>query len=125
MQFRGMRIVQSPCRASTNKPVKITLKAMQLANATIAGLESDATTAVCVACRTLWIKKAIIAKYATIIASTNRNRRVPNLLAMARDRTTSVVLCKLVPCISLSASHIFRSSRFTLGSDRCRHQTPF
>ena len=92
-----MRIVQSPCRASTNKPVKIALKAMQLANAIIAGLKSAATTVVCVACRALWIKKAIIAKYETIIASTNRNRRVPNLLAIARDRTTSVVLCKLAP----------------------------
>jgi hypothetical protein len=106
MQFRGMRIIQSPCRTSTNKPVKITLKAMQLANAIIAGLKSDATTAVCVACRALWIKKAIIAKYETIIASTNRNRRVPNLLAATREGTTSVVLCKLAPCISLSASQI-------------------
>jgi hypothetical protein len=95
MQFRGMRIVQSPRCASTNKPVKITLKAMQLANAIIAGLKSDATTAVCVARRALWIKKAIIAKYATIIASTNRNRRAPNLLAITRDGTTSVVSCKL------------------------------
>ena len=41
MQFRGMRIIQSPCRTSTNKPVKITLKAIQLANAIIAGLKSD------------------------------------------------------------------------------------
>ena len=56
-----MRIIQSPCRTSTNKPVKITLKAMQLANAIIAGLKSDARTMVCVACRALWIKKAIIA----------------------------------------------------------------
>jgi hypothetical protein len=94
-----MRIIQSPCRTSTNKPVKITLKAMQLANAIIAGLKSDATTAVCVACRALWIKKAIIAKYETIIASTNRNRRVPNLLAVTRDGTTSVDLCKLAPAL--------------------------
>src|SRR5450631_983893 len=125
MQFRGMRIVQSPCRASTNKPVKSTLKAMQLANATIAGLESDATTAVCVACRALWIKKAIIAKYETIITSTNRNRRAPDLLAVTRNGTASVVLCKLAPCINLSASHILRSNRFTLGNDWFRHQTPF
>ena len=80
---------------STNRPVKITLKAMQLANAIIAGLKSDATTAVCVACRALWIKKAIIARYETIIASNNRNRRVPNLLAVTRDGTTSMGLCKL------------------------------
>jgi hypothetical protein len=72
---------------------------MQLANAIIAGLKSDATTAVCVACRALWIKKAIIAKYETIIASTNRNRRVPNLLAVTRDGTTSVDLCKLAPAL--------------------------
>jgi hypothetical protein len=97
MQFRGMRIIQSPCRTSTNKPVTITLKAMQLANAIIAGLNSAATTVVCVACRALWTKRAIIAKYETIIASTNRNRRVPNLLAATRDGTTSVVLCKLAP----------------------------
>jgi hypothetical protein len=97
MQFGGMRIIQSPCRTSTNTPVKITLKAMQLANAIIAGLKSDATTAVCVACRALWIKKAIIAKYETIIASANRNRSAPNLLAVTCDGTTSVVLCKLVP----------------------------
>jgi hypothetical protein len=101
-----MRIIQSPCRTSTKKPVKIMLKAMQLANAIIAGLKSDATTVVCVACRALWIKKAIIARYETIIASTNRNRRVPNLLAATREGTTSVVLCKLAPCISLSASQI-------------------
>jgi hypothetical protein len=97
MQFRGMRIFQSPRRTSTNKPVKTTLKAMQLANAIIAGLKSDATTAVCVACRALWIKKAIVAKYETIIASTNRDRRAPNLLAVTRGRTTSVVLSKLIP----------------------------
>jgi len=101
-----MRIIQSPCRTSTNKPVKITLKAMQLANAIIAGLKSDARTMVCVACRALWIKKAIIAKYETIIASTNRNRRAPNLLAGLRNGTISAVLCKLAPCIGLSASHI-------------------
>jgi hypothetical protein len=46
-------------------------------------------------------------------------------LAVSRNGTTSVVLCKLAPCISLSASHILRSSRFTLGSGRCRHQTLF
>src|SRR5258708_40317335 len=97
MQFRGMNIFQSPCRANTNKPVKTTLKAMQLANAIIAGLKSPATTAVCVACRALWIKKAIIAKYETIIANANLNRRVPKLSAVTRDGTTSVVLCKLAP----------------------------
>jgi len=70
---------------------------MQIANAIIAGLKSDATTAVCVACRALRIKKAIIAKYETIIATTNRNRRAPNLLAVTRNETTSVVLCKLAP----------------------------
>jgi hypothetical protein len=77
-----MRIIQSPCRMSTNKPVKMMLKAMRLASATIAGLTSDATTAVCVACRALWITKAIIARYETIIAIANRNRRAPNLLAV-------------------------------------------
>jgi hypothetical protein len=97
MQFRGMNIFQSPCRANTNKPVKTTLKAMQLANAIIAGLKSAAATAVCVACRALWIKKAIIARYDTIIASTNRKRRAPNLLAIARGGTTSIVLSKLAP----------------------------
>jgi hypothetical protein len=70
---------------------------MQLPNATIAGLNSAATTAACVACRALWIKKAIIAKYETIVANTNRNRRAPNLLAVMRNATTSVGLCKLVP----------------------------
>jgi hypothetical protein len=90
-----MRIIQSPCRANTNKPVKITLKAMLLANAIIAGLKSDVTTAGCAACRALWIKKAIIARYETIIASASRNRRSPNLLAVTRNGTTSVALCKL------------------------------
>jgi hypothetical protein len=104
-----MRIFQSPCRAKTNKPVKTTLKAMQLANAIIAGLKSAATTAVCVACRVLWIKKAIIAKYETIITSTNGNRRVRDP-SVTRNGTTSVILCKLDPCISLSASLILRSS---------------
>src|SRR5713226_3865470 len=94
MQFRGMNIFQSPCRANTNKPVKTTLKAMQLANAIIGGLKSPATTAVCVACRARWIKKAIIAKYETIVASTNRNRRTPDLLAVTRNATTSVALYK-------------------------------
>ena len=75
------------------------LPIMQLANAIIAGLKSEATTAVCVACRALWIRKAIIAKYETIVANTNRNRKAPNLLTVARDRTTSVALCKLAPCI--------------------------
>jgi hypothetical protein len=120
-----MRIFQSPCRANTNKPVKTTLEAMQPANAIIAGLKSVATTAVSVACRALWIKNAIIAKYEPIIASTNRNRRAPNLAAVTRGETVSVVLCKLAPCIGLSASHELRSHQFTLGSDRRRHQTLF
>jgi len=90
MWFRGMRIFQAPCRTNTNKPVKTTLKAMQLANAIIAGLKSAATTAVCVACRARWIKKAI----ETIVASTNRNRRTPDLLAVTRNATTSIALYK-------------------------------
>jgi hypothetical protein len=97
MQFRGMNIFQSPCRANTKKPVKATLKAMQLANAIIAGLKSAAATAVCVACRALWIKKAIIARYDTIIASTNRKRRAPNLLAITHGGTTWIVLSKFAP----------------------------
>jgi hypothetical protein len=101
-----MRIFQSPCRTSTNKPVKITLNAMQLAKAIIAGLKSDATAAVCTACRALWIKKAIVAKYETIIASTSRNRRAPDLLAVTRNGTASAVFRK-PSCISSSASHIF------------------
>src|SRR5258708_3681531 len=92
VQFREMRISQSPCRANTNKPVKATLKAMQLPNAIIAGLNSAAITVVCAACRALWIKKAIIAKYETIVANTNRNRRAPVLLAVTRNGTTSLVL---------------------------------
>jgi hypothetical protein len=125
MQFRGMRIIQSPCRTNTNRPVKTTLKDMQLAIAIIAGLKSDATTAVGVACRALWIKKAIIAKYGTIIASTSRNRRAPDLFAATRDGTSSAALCKLAPCINLSAAHILSSSGFTLGNDCYRHQTHF
>jgi hypothetical protein len=82
------------------------LKTMQPASAIIAGLNSDATAMVRVACRALWIKKAIIAKYEAIIASANWNRRAPNLLTGMRDGTTSVVLCKLVPHIGLSASLI-------------------
>src|SRR5258708_2806065 len=105
MQFRGMNIFQSPCRANTNKPVKTTLKAMQPANAIIAGLKSAATPAVCVACRALWIKKAIIARYETIIASTNRKRRAPDLLAVTRSGTASVLLPKLTPRTGLFASH--------------------
>jgi hypothetical protein len=97
MQFRGMNIFQSPCRANTNKPVKITLSVMQLANAIIAGLKSPATTAACVACRALWIKKAIVARYETIIASTNQKRRAPNLPAVTRSGTTSIILSKLAP----------------------------
>ena len=97
MQFRGMRIFQSPCRTNTNRPVKITLKDMQLANAIIAGLKSDAATAVCAACRALWIKKAIIAKYGTIITSTSRKRRAPDLFAVTRDGTYSVASCTVVP----------------------------
>jgi hypothetical protein len=95
MQLRGMRITQSPCRTNTNKPVTITLKAMQLASAIIAGLKSNVTAVVCAGCRALWIKKAIIAKYETIIASASRNRRSPNLLAVTRDGAASVGLCKL------------------------------
>jgi len=98
MELRGIRIFQSLCRTKTNKPVKVTLKAMQLANAIIAGLKSAATAVVCVACRELWIKKAIIAKYEATVASTNRNRRASNLLAETRSGATSVILCKLVPC---------------------------
>ena len=92
-----MRIAQSPCRTNTNKPVKTTLKIMQVANAIIAELKPAAATAVCVASRALWIKKAIIAKYETIITSTNQNRRAPNLLAVARNGTSSVILCKTRP----------------------------
>jgi hypothetical protein len=120
-----MRIFQSSCRTSTNKPVKITLKTMQLANAIIAGLNSAAIAAVCAACRALWIRKAIIAKYETIVANANRNRKAPNLLAVTCNGTTSVALCKLAPRISLSAWHILRLSGFRLGSDRRRHQTLF
>ena len=58
---------------------------MQLASAIIAGLKSDAAAAVCVACRAQQIKKVIIARYETIIASTNRNRRAPDLLAVSRN----------------------------------------
>jgi len=120
-----MNIFQSPCRANTNKPVEATLKTIQLANAIIAGLKSTAATAVCVACRALWIKKAIIARYDTIIASTNRKRRAPKVLAETRSGTTSVVLSKLAPGTGLFASHHLRSSRFTLGSGWYRHQTLF
>jgi hypothetical protein len=89
---------------------------MQLANAIIAGLKSAARMAVCVAFRALWIKTAIIARYETIIASTSRSRRAPKVLAEARNGTPSVALCKLAPSISLSASHVLRSSQVTLGS---------
>jgi hypothetical protein len=92
-----MNIFQSPCRANTNKPVEATLKTIQLANAIIAGLKSAAATAVCVAWCALWITKAIIARYDTIIASTNRKRRAPNLLAITRGGTTSIVSSKLAP----------------------------
>jgi hypothetical protein len=52
--FREMRIFfYSSFRTNTNKPVKTTLKAMQLANAIIAGLKPAATTALCAACRAL------------------------------------------------------------------------
>jgi hypothetical protein len=73
------------------------LKAMQLATAIIAGLKLVATAAVCVAYRALWIKKAVIARYETIIASTNWNRKAPNLLAVVRNGTTSAILCKTLP----------------------------
>jgi hypothetical protein len=79
---------------------------MQLANAIIAGLKSAA--AVCVACRALWIKKAIIAKYETIIASTNRDRRLPNLFAVTRNGMASVVSSKRAPYISLSVAYLTR-----------------
>jgi hypothetical protein len=105
MQFRGGRIIQFPFRTSTNKPVRITLRAMQLANAIIAGLKSEATTAACVGCRALWIKNAIIAKYETIITSTNRNRSAPIPLSAMRDGTTSVILCTLAPRIGLPLPH--------------------
>jgi hypothetical protein len=110
---------------STNKPVKMMLKAMQLANAMMAGLKSDVTTAVCVACRALWITKTIIARYETIMASANRNRRAPDLSAVTDRGATSVALCKLAPSIFSSASRISRSSQFTLGSGWHRHQTLF
>jgi hypothetical protein len=90
-----MRIIQSPCRTNTNKPVIITLKAMLLANAIIAGLNSAATTAVWAACRALWIKKNIIAKYEPIVASANQNRRTPDPLAAMPDGTASMALCKI------------------------------
>src|SRR5258705_1953651 len=90
MQFRGKRIIQSPCRTNTNRPVKTTLNAMQLANAIIAGLKSDAATAVCVALRAPWIKKAIIAQYGTIITSTSRERKAPDLVPGNREGTTFV-----------------------------------
>jgi hypothetical protein len=51
--FRGKRIAQPLFRMNTKKPVRITLKAMQIATATIAGLKSDATAAVSGACRAL------------------------------------------------------------------------
>jgi hypothetical protein len=52
--FREMRIFfYSSFRTNTNKPVKTTLKAIQLANAIIAGLKLAATTALCAACRAL------------------------------------------------------------------------
>jgi len=54
MPFREMRIFfYSSFRTNTNKPVKTTLKAIQLANAIIAGLKLAATTALCAACRAL------------------------------------------------------------------------
>ncbi len=88
VQFCRIRIIQFPRCTKTNKPVTITLKAMQLATAIIAGLMSDATIAVCVVCRALLIKKAIVAKYVTIIANTNPNRRIPNFLAVTHDGMT-------------------------------------
>jgi len=97
MQFRGTRIIQSPCRTNTNRPVKTTLNTMQPANAIIAGLKSDAAMALCVACRALWIKNAIIAKYGTIIASTSQKRRAPDLFAVTRDGTYSMASCTVVP----------------------------
>jgi hypothetical protein len=75
--------------------------------------------------RALWIRKAIIAEYETIIASTNRNRTAPNLSAVTRNGTTSVALFKLAPLHWVICVAYLRSSRFTLGSDRCRQQTLF
>src|SRR5712675_712776 len=52
--FREMRIFfYSSFRTNTNKPVKTTLKAIQLANAIIAELNPAATTTLCAACRAL------------------------------------------------------------------------
>jgi hypothetical protein len=51
--FRGKRIAQPLFRTNTKKPVRITLKVMQIAKATIAGLTLDATAAVGGACRAL------------------------------------------------------------------------
>jgi hypothetical protein len=80
-----MRTIQSLRCTNTNKPVKNTVKVMQLATAIIAGLKSDATTGTCVACRALLIKNVIIAKYAAIIARASPNRKAPNLLAVTDD----------------------------------------
>jgi hypothetical protein len=93
-----MRIIHPPCRTNTKKPVRITLTAMQLASAIMAGLKSAATTEVCVTVRAQWIKKIIIAKYDAIITSTSRNRRVPDPLAVATSETISDFLFNLAPC---------------------------
>jgi len=53
MRFRGKRIAQPLFRTNTKKPVRITLKAMQIAKATIAELKSDPTAAVSGVCRAL------------------------------------------------------------------------
>src|SRR5260370_24796477 len=72
MQFRGMRIIQSPCRTNTNRPVKTTLNAMQLANAIIAGLKSDAATSGFVSCPAPWVKKAHTAQIGNVITRPTR-----------------------------------------------------
>jgi len=89
-----MRIIQSLRCTNTNKPVRITLKVMLLATAIIAALKSDAATVICVTCRALLIKNAIIARYEAIIASTSPNRKAPNLLAVTDERATSLALYK-------------------------------
>jgi hypothetical protein len=53
MEFGGMRIIQSLFLTNTKKPVRITLKAMQLATAITAGPKSVATAELCGACRAL------------------------------------------------------------------------
>jgi hypothetical protein len=106
-RFRGKRIAQPLFGTNTKKPVRITLKAMQIAAATIAGPKSDATAAVSDACQALQIKKLIIAKYEAIITSTNRSRKTPDPLAVGRSRIAPVFSPKPAPCPCLSAAHFF------------------